>query len=229
MADLLRLSVLVGFILISLLAGWIGLRSWGLSQGPSTYQTPVVQDLKEKLKNGSLVWQDQGPLRRVRARFMNSQWTLNDDSQFLEDYLADTDIESLLLFYDIETPKALPALRSLFSNSPLKDKTVFCGRADGNLKDLRELEPEWTFCSGEIFMTRFLAFNSLGLASLLKISADVFFIHLKELTPDHELNSVIEEAHRQGKLVLMGPVSRPLNGFEVDGWVVESEDQKAGL
>jgi hypothetical protein len=131
-----------------------------------------------------------------------------------------------ILFFEARDPKALPTLREVVEQAELEGKTIFCSRQDGLLKDLRELEPTWTFCNGEAYLVRLLTFSSLGLESLLDLPSDVMFIHQAAKLNAEEMQSLIKEGRRQNKLVLVGPVPRPLEGLTPHGWVVENTDPK---
>ena len=230
MRDILSFLTYVFLILIAFLIIWYGLRSHGINQPISSYQTPLVKKLTQLSSNKTLVWTESKITRErtLHTRFENSQWVVTNTgkSQRLDDFIKTESFTHLLLFFEVRSPKALPALQKIFAEKNLWKKTVFCSRADGILKDLRALEAEWTFCSGEIFMTRSLAMTSLKLESLIDMTADVLYIHLDNLKPSFTVNNLILEAKRKNKLVLMGPVTRPLDGFDPHGWIVKTEDQK---
>lgn len=175
-----------------------------------------------------LMWTNDwnSPFVSATAEYLENQWLVKQDvglkTHPLADFLSQLPPDSaLLLFYNIDSPSSLPSLRTLMKNTGNWQRTIFCSRHDKILQDLRQLEPEWAFCSGEIEMTRHLSLNSVGLSGLLDISADVLFIHLKNMSAKQELSPLIAEAKKQKKLVLIGPLSRPLESLEPHGWLVE--------
>ena len=142
----------------------------------------------------------------------------------LEDWLDQRLPRKVLLFLGQVKDKDLPSLRQIFQTQERWKHILFCSRFDGLLKDLRRWEPRWSFCNGEIAMTRLLALSSLGLASLISISSDVLFIHTSQVSLKvKELQALVQEGHRQNKLVFIGPVSRPLDEVQGDGWTLGLE------
>jgi hypothetical protein len=228
MRDYLGFFVLVGLTLIVILFGRYGLRQYGLNRPISEYQTPLIKELIRESSGQALIYSRNDPnFVWEAASFQDSQWSLNSDPKILlKGWLEESSGKKRILFFSGKSSRALPELRKLLEKNQHWKTTVLCSRFDGLLKDLRELEPQWSFCNGEISMTRLLAFASLGLESLLEITADVVFIHLDQIKPNSEMKSIITEAKRQNKFVMMGPVPRPLEGFSPQGWVVETEDQK---
>ncbi len=229
MRDVIGFFILVVGTLCSLFVVWFGLKSYGQSRDLSTFQTPLVSELTSQ--NQALQWRStntQGH-RFLELMFDGQKWGLvNQPAADLKSQLKKqaSMFNSLLLFVDGRDPKALPDLRKLITEMNLAEKTIFCSRQDGLLKDLRDLEPRWTFCNGEAYMIRMLAFSSLGLESLLEIPADVVFIHMTTTLASNDIRKIIAEGRRQNKLVIVGPVSRPLEGLNPHGWMVEIKDPK---
>lgn len=224
MRDIFGFFTFVFFILIGLFAVWYGLRSYGQGRETSSYQTPLVKRLisqaqKNPIQFGPQQNKSESPLNFARINHENGQWLVNQ-KESLEEILPLAKGKTLLLFVQWKSPKALPELRSFLKKENLGENIIFCSRSDGILKDIRELEPEWTYCNGEVFMTRILSFDSLGLESLMKISADVFFIHLKNLKLDKGFESLVQEAKRQNKLVIIGPSPRPMDGLTPHAWLI---------
>ena len=226
MKDFARFLALVGFILMSLFLVWNGARNYGLSQPPNSYQTELVRSLSSSTPTQPILWTTNAPHQHSTIVFKDDQWRVKETGQTINQFYVRPEIKSHLVFFELDSPIWLPDLRKQFSENNIYEKIIFCSRNDGNLKDLRELEPRWTFCSGEVFLTRFLALHSLGLSSLLTISADVFYIHLTHVKADESLQSLIDEANRQGKIVIVGPVSRPSKSLSPQGWMVDNGDQK---
>ncbi len=225
MKEYSRFFTLVAGILLSLFLVWYGLKSYGLSQPVAEFQTPLVQELIQASQKAPLIWsQNSSDLLLIQASY-EEDWTTSSEKTLREALAAAKD-KTNLLFFSGRDPKALPSLRKLIKEGGLETRTVFCSRQDGLLEDLRDLEPRWTFCSGEAYFIRLLAFSSLGLESLLQIPSDVVFIHLTTTLANEDVRLVIEEAKRQNKLVLVGPVSRPLEGLNPHGWMVENKDPK---
>lgn len=222
MRDYLGFFTLVTLILLSLFCVWFGLKSYGLSQPVNNYQTPLVQELVKR--DGTLWSKDSESFKWLQIEFENGLWKAKGDTIDLAEKLDKIDLsQKILLFFEIKSSKALPSLREIMLKNDQWKRSIFCSRHDGPLKDLRDLEPQWTYCSGEVFLTRVLAFSSLGLESMLDISADVVFIHLDNLNPTPTFHRVIKEAKRQNKLVIMGPLTRPLESFNPHGWLVEKQ------
>ena len=218
MREIVGFFSFVILILITLFLVWFGLRSYGLNQPVNKYQTEQISKL---FKLDSIEWSAQSEVYTlINAKYQKS-WTLIDQTPLI-DKLKSIKNQNVLLFFELESPKALPELRSMINQLNLGNRIILCSRLDGILKDLRDLEPQWSFCSGEVFLTRLLAFSSLGLESLINISADVVMIHLDNIKPSSEMNVLISEAKRQNKLVLMGPVTRPLKSYQPHGWVIEN-------
>lgn len=223
-----RLITLLFSILFSLFLVWFGLKSYGESLPASDFETELVKKLRSLEK--PIVWTTwQGgntpQFAHINAHFSENLWLtrLGEDKLPLDVALMTLPPTSyILLNIEVNSPQALPALRSKLKKENLWSRIIFCSRSDGILKDLRALEPEWTFCSGEIFMTRMLGLSSLGLQSLNRISADIFFIHLNQLKLKPDLLSLIEEAQRQNRLTFMGPVPQISSTYPADGWVIKN-------
>lgn len=224
MRDFVGFLTFTILILSSLFVVWFGLRSYGLSQPVSQYKTPLVEQLLQQADPAPLLWTQQPAAEQTwaMAQFQNQQWVMTKEpQQKLADWLQANRTQKKLLFFEDTEPKALPALRKILQRKDAWKQTLLCSRFDGLLKDLRELEPRWSFCSGEIYMTRLLALSSLGLESLLSIPADVVFIHMQNISAPSEVSTIIQEAKRQNKLILIGPVTRPLESYNPHGWVVD--------
>ncbi len=237
MREIIGFAVFIVLTLLTLFMAWFGLRNYGLNRPVSTYQTEIVKELSDDGSKAPIFWSSDPMAQHLLlpVQFESGQWNLEGDQKTdLQSFLNKPQAlpKKILLFFSGPDPKALPQLRKMFKNSGLWEKTIFCSRFDGLLKDLRELEPEWSFCNGEIYLTRLLAFSSLGLESLLSISADVVFVHTKnaKLNKD-EVDQLIIEGQRQNKLVIVGPVSKtqitgPWEGLKPHGWMVESSPPK---
>ena len=199
-----------------------------MSRPVSTYTTLLVERLNKKSGTGPVLWKLNSPnAPLIHLDFVNDQWILKGGpslKNWAEKQKAST--TPTLLFFSAKDSKALPQFREILKKTKAWDNLIFCSRFDGLLKDLRELEPQWTFCSGEIFMTRLLALSSIGLAPMLEISADILFIHITTTLANSDIQKLVTEGHRQNKLVFIGPVTRPLESVRADGWMVISEDQK---
>ncbi len=223
-----RLFTLLFSILFSLFLVWFGLKSYGESLPASEFETELVKKLRSHEK--PIVWQSwqstpPPQFAHINAHFSKNLWLtrLEKDSLPLDNALKNLPSTSyILLHIDVKSPQALPALRSKMKEMNIWSRIVFCSRSDGILKDLRALEPEWTFCSGEIFMTRMLGLSSLGLQSLNRISADIFFIHLNQLKLKRDLLPLIKEAQRQNRLTFVGPVPQTSSTYPVDAWVIKN-------
>jgi hypothetical protein len=210
------------FILIGLFGIWYGLKSHGESREVSSYQTPLVRELLETTQNGALlIDKNSESLTLARAKHDQSGWQV-DGNKPLSDLKQLAQTSPVLLFVEWKSPKALPELRQLVKEEKLGNRIIFCSRNDGLLKDIREIEPEWTFCNGEVFQTRMFALNSLGLQAVMKISADVFFIHLDNVKLSLEFATLVKEAKRQNKLVIIGPVTRPMKGLSPHAWLIQN-------
>ncbi len=226
MSYILRFLSLIVLILLSLSLVRYGLKNYGLAQPLSQYQTPLIARLSEKPR--PILWTNSDPKKNsgtygsYSVQFKEDHWILSrlEDEILLSDYKTDEENGIILLWPEINGPTLIPSLRSQLKESGLWKKVIFCSRNDGVLKDLRELEPQWSFCNGEIFLTKMLSLESVGLESLLKIKSDVFFIHLKNLPLQNKIHSLIKEAKRQGRFVIMGPVQEPIKEYEVDGWLL---------
>lgn len=230
MRDYLGFLTLMILTSLAFLLVWFGLRSYGLSKPVSEYQTPLVKTLAQQSASAPLIFSNNknDHLTLLNINFIKGEWVNENNSQPLALILESLKAQAqpFLLYFSGPSAQALPKLRKLFADPLLWKHTLFCSRFDGLLKDLRELEPRWSYCSGEIFMTRLLSLSSLGLASLLTISADVLFVHLSTNLSTTDIDHLIAEGHRQNKLVMVGPVPRPMDGVRPNGWMVESGDQK---
>jgi len=222
-----RLITLLLSILFSLYLVWFGLKSYGENLPASDFQTELVKKLKNRKE--PTVWlpwdgSNSPEFTHISSYFLESQWRTGpskEETTLLEAIQSLSPTTTILLNINVNSPQALPALRAELKSNGAWSRIVFCSRSDGILKDLRALEPEWTFCSGEIFMTRMLGLSSLGLQSLNRISADIFFIHLNQLNLKSDLLVLIEEARRQNKLTFLGPVSDIDTSYPADGWVIK--------
>lgn len=216
-----RFAIYMGLTSISLFFVWYGLKNYGENQGLSTYQTPLIKELTGATK--PIIWSasPQSLFKWTKAYYKDNLW-FTDDNQSLEEFLQRDPAQARLLFIDFETPQSVRPLRELIKQKILWKKVIFCSRTDSFLQDLRKLEPEWTFCSGEALMTRLLSLSSIGLGSLVSVRPDVVFFHLKNINLSQNLVSAMQEAKRQNKMVFVGPVSRPMEGYPVDGWVIEN-------
>ena len=236
MKDYSGFIILVLGTLFSLFIVWFGLRQYGLSRPLSNYQTPLVKKLKDLAQKEPLIWSDHfsglrtSPVQLVYMKYENETWKTSTRSK---QEIGNTDHYEVriaprptLVMLEGGGPQALPLLRDQYKRKDLWKNMIFCSRSAGLMRDLRELEPQWTFCSDEAFLVRMLAFSSLALEPLIDIKADVFFIHLTAKLQSDEIESLIREGHRQNKFVIIGPVSRPLDGLSPDGWMVEEGDQK---
>ncbi len=221
MRSVLGFFAFIFFILIGLFGIWYGLKSHGESREVSSYQTPLVQELLGETQDRALlIDKNSENLSLVKAKHDQKGWQIAGDKP-LSDLKNLALSKPILLFVQWKSPKALPELRQLVKEEKLGDRIIFCSRNDGLLKDIREIEPEWTFCNGEVFQTRMFALNSLGLQSVMKISADVFFIHLDNVKLSLEFASLVEEAKRQNKFVIIGPVARPMKGLSPHAWLIQ--------
>ena len=222
-----RLITLLLSILFSLFLVWFGLKSYGESLPASDFETELVKKLRSHGKTITwLPWDDSSSpqFASLSSYFSENQWKTGPREKnlpLMEAIQSLPPASYILLHINVNSPQALPALRSELKKDQLWSRIVFCSRSDGILKDLRALEPEWTFCSGEIFMTRMLGLSSLGLQSLNRISADIFYIHLNQLKLKPDLLPLIEEARRQKRLIFMGPAPEANSSFPVDGWVIK--------
>lgn len=223
----LRFVTYLAAVLISLFLVWFGLKSYAEKQPLSNYQTNLVSTLKEHhptpqtwlhinsmTKNHKFQW--------FEATFRDDKWVLSDaPTKTLASQLSSSTSQYQLLHIDLNSPQALPELRELLNQNEYWKKTIICSQADGILQDLRALEPEWSFCSGEVLMTRMLGLSSIRLGALISIKPDVFFIHLKNISLSKNLLDAMREAKRQNKLIFAGPVSEAPSGYPVDAWMVK--------
>lgn len=228
------MSVILRFLLTVILLGiafflvWFGLAYYGQNRSISEYATPLVENLKKEPR--PIIWtywhQGSEPQKYayLDAHFTGNSWeaTLANKNYDLKELLLSHDFSYLILNINLNSPKALPQLRTILKEKNHWQKIVICSAGDGVLRDLRELEPEWSFCNGEIYMARMLGFASIKLESLMRIESDIFFIHLNNLNLHEDHFPIIAEAHRQKKLVFIGPVTRPSEKFDADGWLVKS-------
>lgn len=222
MRSVLGFLSFIFFILIGLIGLWYGLKSYGEGRAVSSYQTPLVKSLIDSAREKPLIiGENSSPLSYAQATHDQKGWRINN-SQALTDLKKLTLKSPLLLFVNWRSPRALPELRELIKKEKLGDRIIFCSRNDGLLKDIRELEPEWTYCNGEVFQARMFSLNSLGLQSVMKISADVFFIHLDNVKARWEFQSLVEEAKRQHKFVIIGPLPRPMKGLNPHAWLIQN-------
>jgi hypothetical protein len=221
----LRFIIYCCSILLSLYLVWFGLKNYGESQAASPFQTQLIKNLntlekptlwysiKSSSGNEKFIW--------FRAKFLKNTWFVEDNKNTpLETVLENSRNPTKLIFIDVREAQALPHLREILKKNNAWENIIICSRADGIIKDLRDLEPDWTYCNGEVFLTRFLALSSIGLGSLTGIRSDLFFIHLEELKLNKNLLKIISEAKRQHKLIFTGPVTRPLDSFAIDHWLV---------
>lgn len=228
MKALFRFLISLFFLGIAFFFVWYSLLTYGKNRAISDYQTDLVQTLKKKPR--PLLWtplnttQPYPQYAWIDAKFIGDQWKVgsNDADDTLAEQLRNPTFSYLLLNIYLESSQALPQLRELLKKDDLWKRTVLCSAADGILRDLRELEPEWTFCNGEIFMARALGFASIGLESLARIDADIFFVHVQNLNLNKSHHAIIAEAKRQNKLVFIGPVTGPLESYDADGWVIKN-------
>ncbi len=218
MKDIFGFVALSSMILLTLFLVWYGLSRYSQSQPAATYQTALVKELVNESQKAPLLWTEESSEYQWRRMKFGAH---EKNDQQLTELFKNAPNKRVLLFFSLATPKALPMLRTLFLQDDRWRNTIFCSRADGLLKDLRRLEPHWSFCSGEIFMTRLLALSSLKLGKMLDFSADVFFIHLDNMKASKSLGPLIEMAQSQNKLVLIGPSPRPLEGIDPNGWMVQ--------
>ncbi len=227
MRDIIGFFSYIFFTLIGLFLIWIALKNYGENREISQYQPPAVKQLTQKdftrpLMIGHQFNSPTHPLQYAQISYNKETWSLNNQPS-LEPLIELASKNHLLLFVQWESPKALPELRAFIKKHNIGEHIIFCSRSDGLLKDIRELEPEWSFCNGEVFLTRLLSFDSLKLGSLMKISADVLFIHLKNLNLNTDFQSLVDEGRRQNKLVFIGPVTRPMDGLSPDGWLIKPD------
>lgn len=217
----MRLFILLSLLFLALAVIWQGLVTYGEQQPVSNFQTPLIEKLRT-LK-APLVWLPAPTEQQtlwLQAEFDQGKWVEPSSQSPLETSLKKLKPHQFaLLFFDVQSAEALPSLRKTVHGSNKAASLIFCSRSDGILKDLRELEPEWSYCSGEIFMTRMLGLSSIGLASLSPISADIFFIHLNEIKLGPSVNKLIQEGQRQKRLVFIGPIAEPHPDYPADGWV----------
>ena len=223
----LRFVCFLCLLLMGLALAGLGIRNYGLSRPVSNHQTALVQKLVGEKK--PLIWKPDfvGPYGFLKAEYDGHHWFAfqKGKKRELESILQADRSKALLIDVHLDSSQALWSLRKILNKKKRWQKILICSRADGILKDLRELEPRWSFCNGEVFMTRLLGLTSLRLESLISIRSDVFFIHLKNLSLSPGLIPLMKEAKRQNKLVFVGPVNRPLQNYPVDAWVVEDSPQ----
>jgi hypothetical protein len=212
MSYLVRLSLLVLGLGASLSLVWASLYFYAQAPHPAPYQTQLLRSLKGTPP--PLYWgvrPDQSPaLPTASAFYKEGLWkTLwNGQEAPLQKVLSGfAPDHPLLLMMEAPRTDSLPSLRQLVNDLKRGPMTLFCSRGDGLLQDLRKLEPEWTFCSGEIFMTRFLALDSLRLTGLSRIPGDVFFVHLSHMRLSSSVAGLLAAARQQGRLSVIGPIS----------------------
>ena len=223
----LRFVCFLCLLLMGLALAGLGIRHYGLSRPVSNHQTALIQKLVREKK--PLIWKADllSPYGFLKAGYNGRHWFAfqRGKKRELESILQRDRSRALLIHVHLDSSQALSSLRKILNKEERWRKILICSRADGILKDLRELEPRWSFCNGEVFMTRILGLASLRLESLVSIRSDVFFIHLKNLSLNPGLIPLMKEAKRQKKLVFVGPVTGPLQNYPVDAWVVEDAHQ----
>lgn len=225
MTHVIRFTCTVLLLLLALFLVWYGLKIYGKSLTHSDFQTPLIKKIKQQ---GPILWTSdiQSPHPSLRAHFANQDWWVGngDKKTRLASLLPLKSAKIIILHLQFQSPKAIPRLRKIMNQHVSWQKTLFCSNVDGLLNDLRKIEPLWSYCSGEIFLTRMLGFSSIGLESIQKIRADAFYFHLDKIDFKTEFQSIIEEAHRQNRVVIAGPVTRPIEGYSLDGWVLQSNE-----
>ncbi|MCB0378669.1 MAG: hypothetical protein KDD33_09270 [Bdellovibrionales bacterium] len=217
-----RFAITVASVLITAGIVWFVLKQYGQSRPISPYQT----DLARKLLNSQTPllfksWATGMPTRGdlfIQTRFQNNQWVIGDTDHDLQSFLTEHEGGRILLEVNLSSTSKAGELKKIINETQAEAKVIFTSRSDGALKDLRELSPAWTFTNGEIFLARFLSLSSLGLASTMEIKADVFMIHMHNLKPSSDWISILREAKRQNKPIIIGPVTRPLEEYSVQGW-----------
>ena len=238
--DILGFFGFLALVFASIAALWMGLKIHGDQSPLNNYQTNLTKDLfvqKSKLwakMSGKQHWLEIffDPAATQKGAWMVSnkpaipadKAVSKEAAEIIpvSDYLkesADRN-DKRVVFFSVKNAKALPSLATLFESNEYWKSTIFCSRDDGTLKDLRALKPRWTYCSGEVFLTRLLGFASLGLERLLTIDADVIYLHLDNVTPTPTFNAIIELAQKHKKLVFIGPTDKPIEGFEPNGWII---------
>jgi hypothetical protein len=217
-----------GFLVVSILASltlvWLGLKSYGESQPVSDFETPLVKKLKEFHPPILWTYQSNQPFQAIQAQYIQGEWFDMQDGEAqapLQQRLSHQEDAYFLIFFEVTSAQALPSLRKALKENNFWERSVLCSSSDGTLQDLRELEPDWTFCSGEIFMTRMLALSSLGLQSLNRIRADIFFVHLDRIRLSPAINDIIKEAQRQNRLTFIGPSPSVQTDYPAQGWVIQ--------
>ena len=231
MKDFLRFILMVSVVLFGLSILWFGLYLYGSSKTISPYQTELVKSLSEKTPLSiyqAIPLKENQPLKpymAVEIFFENKDWFLRAQPKNIPFSVFLEQNPQVTLFVQLRLSQSsnASALKSIVDKKDHWKRVAFISDSDGTLKDLRELNPRWTFSSGEVFLARFTSLASLGLHSLLEIPGDIFFVN-PETFPANSLSSVVQEAKRQNKFVMLGPVSSAKTLPDVSGWVLVKDD-----
>lgn len=228
MIHLYRFSVIVITILIALSLVWFGLRNYGLSRDASNFQTPLIESLTTSERPHSwtkLSQLQEAPYSYASILFSNNQWNYIEptgEKKNLGDLLKTRPNSYFLFFVDLEETQELAKLKELIDSGEFWKRIIFTSSKDGVVTEMRKLSPQWSFANGEIFLTRFLSLATIGLEPLLEIPGDSLFIR-PAMLKHPQVKNLIFQAKKHKKYILVGPVARPLEDIDADGWLIEQE------
>ena len=206
MKDFARFLMVVCAVLAGLLLGWFGL--YTVSQNPHrpSQPTPLVASLLAQtpfqISNSS---QNPATFRHLVAEYRQDDWWVGTETllEVLQAQPASTVfLEPLTL-----QSSHLAKLKTLLEPQDLWKKIVFLSRSDAILKDLRELAPQWSFGTGEVFLARFLSLSGLKLSGLLKVPGDVFYVTNHRQLHEDEAENIILAGLQQNKLVIFASLN----------------------
>ena len=227
MIHLYRFSVIVIIVLIAVALCWFGLRAYGIGRTKSMYQTPLVETLKGEevsLWSKDLSQPQENGFYYSNLYFLNNQWMAGDvQNQHipLKDLLQKNSKTFFLFYVDLSETGQLALLKQTIDDGKHWQRVIFTSAKDGVVSEMRKLSPQWSFANGEIFLTRYLSLATLGLESLMDITSDVILIRPSVVNGHPEVKTLINNALKQNKYILIGPTSRPLQDLPVNGWLLE--------
>ena len=217
MKDAIRFFYTVFFLLILLAGAWFGLIQYASSRDKPTYQTDLVKQL---LENQVSAFSQR---QFLQLKYDQGKWVVDNQPTELglSGFLDKNPNDLILLNLRLNATAQAKKLKQVLSAKDRWKRVIVLSDSDGTLEDLRALGPRWTFSNGEVFMTRFLTMASLGLQGLLDVTGDVFFINLNHFEPVSQFSKLIDEARRQNKFVILGPVEKPIPGLLPHAWILK--------
>lgn len=219
------LILIIGILGLLFLVRWT-LYIYAHQQPLSVFQTPLLQQITRGTRplTGYLSNSSTAPPSFINLKLIKQKdhWLITDLQG--NAYRPSSSPASLffLVWPEIKGPQDNASLRTWVKLQEWLPQSIFCSRADGVLKDLRALEPHWNFCNGEIFVAKMLNLQALGLEALLKIKSDLFFIHLTNIPYSSRIEKLVQEGHRQNKIVILGPLNNPPKETAADGWLLKN-------